>query len=170
MKKFLIIALTLAMLCSLFTVNAFAETVTTPGGSASSDVKIKLGGSVTHKYSVDIEFTGMTFTYGSGATWNPSEKKYDYTANAAWSEGSIKITNHSDMPITYEATNETEVTTYGTVKLNMANSTNTIVKCEIGGTPVPEIINVTLTGEPSLLNHTGEVKLTSITVEINTTP
>lgn len=173
MKKFLIIALTLAMLCSLFTVNAFAETVTTPGvtpgGSASSDVKIQLGGSVTNVYSVDIEFTGMTFVYGANATWNPSEKKYDYTADASWTEGSIKITNHSDLPITYKATNETEVTTYGTVKLAMTNSTNTIAKCEIGGTPVPEIINVTLTGVPSRLNHTGEVKLTSITVAISTT-
>ena len=165
MKKFLIIALTLAMLCSLFTVNAFAATVT-DGGSTSSDVKIQLGGSVNHVYSVDIEFTGMTFVYGTGATWNPSTKAYDYAENASWTTGSITITNNSDMPITYEATNEDEVTTYGNVELEMTNSTNTIVKCEIGGTPVPETIEVTLSGKPSLLNHTNAVKLTSITVAI----
>lgn len=169
MKKFLIIALTLAMLCSLFTVNAFADTITDTvkeGQSTDADVKIQLGGSITHVYSVDIEFTGMTFVYGTGATWNPTTKAYDYTDNASWTKGSIKITNNSDMPITYKATNEAVETAYGNITLEMTNSTKTIVKCEIGGTPVPETIGVTLSGKPSLLNHTNAVKLTSITVAI----
>ena len=169
MKKFLIIALTLAMLCSLFTVNAFAAPIGA-GDSTSSDVKIQLGGSVTHVYSVDIEFTGMTFVYGTGATWNPSTKGYDYAENASWTTGSITITNNSDMPITYTATNEDEVTTYGNVELEMTNANANLAKCEIGGTAPSTTISVTLTGEPSLLNHTSAVKLTSITVAIEAAP
>lgn len=165
MKKFLTIALTLAMLCSLFTVNAFAVTVG-DGGSSSSDVQIQLGGSVNHVYAVDIEFTGMTFVYGTDATWNPSTKEYDYATDASWSTGSIKITNNSDMPITYTATNEDEVTTYGNVELEMTNANANLAKCDIGGTAPSATISVTLTGKPSLLNHTNAVKLTSITVAI----
>lgn len=166
MKKFLIIALTLAMLCSLFTVNAFAAPIGA-GDSVNADVEIQLGGTINHKYSVDIEFTGMTFVYGNGATWNPVTKVYDYATDASWTEGSITVTNSSDMPIKYTATKTTEATTYGEVTLNMANATNTIVKCEINGTPASATINVTLSGKPSLLSpSSGTVKLSNITVLI----
>ena len=81
MKKKTALVLTLAMVFSLAPLSAYAETITTGGGTASHDVKATYradssGGAGGPVYSVDITWGDMAFTYTAEAgIWDPSTHK-----------------------------------------------------------------------------------------------
>ena len=110
MKKLLSLALAVLMLCTLFTVNTFAENVVIggTGGVTVEDftatdrdvtgtVSVKVT-TVTHKYSVDITYSNMDYTLPS-LTWDPSALKYVAGAGDFDDKVTITLTNYSDLPV-----------------------------------------------------------------------
>lgn len=170
MKKILAIVLC-AVLCLCMAVPAFAAG--TPeadyiGEKKGEDVKITISGDMVHVYLVDIEFTNPTFTYSSGSRWNPDTYQYEPSTGATWmGEGTVKITNHSDLPVNYTVERENVVATYGPLDIEVTDATGNIVGCNVGD--VRGIHNATatfkVTGTPTVAEITAQ-KLGEITVTI----
>ena len=105
MKKFVFILLTLALVLVMST-TAFAETIENNPGSQDIDVSAKYVDSVSAptKYSVDVTWGAMEFTYTvSGTkTWDPETHTYTASTQPAWtaSGNTITVTNHSNTDIT----------------------------------------------------------------------
>lgn len=105
MKKFVFILLTLALVLVMST-TAFAETIENNPGSQDIDVSAKYVDSVSAptKYSVDVTWGAMEFTYTvSGTkTWDPETHTYTTSTQPAWtaSGNTITVTNHSNTDIT----------------------------------------------------------------------
>ena len=105
MKKFVFILLTLALVLVMST-TAFAETIENNPGSQDIDVSAKYVDSVSAptKYSVDVTWGAMEFTYTvSGTkTWDPETHTYTASPQPAWtaSGNTITVTNHSNTDIT----------------------------------------------------------------------
>ena len=105
MKKFVFILLTLALVLVMST-TAFAETIENNPGSQDIDVSAKYVDSVSAptKYSVDVTWGAMEFTYTvSGTkTWDPETHTYTASTQSAWTAGgnTITVTNHSNTDIT----------------------------------------------------------------------
>ena len=101
MKKFFSFVMALTMTATLLCSSAFAArtALDDPGGfSSETDVQINRVGNIDHKYSVDIDFGAMEFTYtADDKVWNPTELNYDNTTdpdNVGWAgNGDITITN-----------------------------------------------------------------------------
>ena len=119
MKKLLSLALAVLMLCTLFTVNTFAENVVIggTGGVTVEDftatdrdvtgtVSVKVT-TVTHKYSVDITYSNMDYTLPS-LTWDPSALKYVAGTYDFDDKVTITLQNHSDLPVYATASFEYE--------------------------------------------------------------
>lgn len=170
MKKILAIALCV-VLCFCMAVPAFAAG--TPeaeyqGQNGQQDVNITVSGKITHVYLVDIVFTSPTFTYSTGSKWNPENYKYEPINNAEWTggEGTVKITNHSDLPINYKVEKENVVKTYGDLDIEVTGGTGKIEKCEVGMTPGQQNATATykVIGTPTVSEITaqklGEIKVT----------
>ena len=120
MKRLLSLALAVLMLCTLFTVNAFAATETVIGGprdneatgedgvtdfadhASEGDVSVKVT-TVTHKYSVDITYSDMEYTLPS-LTWDPSELEYVAGTSDFDDKVTITLQNYSDLPVYATAT------------------------------------------------------------------
>ena len=111
MKKKTALVLTLAMVFSLAPLSAYAETITTGGGTASHDVKATYradssGGAGGPVYSVDITWGDMAFTYTAEAgIWDPATHKTTGAEGGVWKvdkEGgnTITVTNHSNTDVT----------------------------------------------------------------------
>lgn len=79
-------------------------------GSTTIDVSGKFDDQTTEvdKYSVDIEWGAMQFTYSvSGTkTWNPSTHEFDFSTEDTWTPAgnTVKVTNHSSKEVTAELT------------------------------------------------------------------
>lgn len=170
MKKILAIALCV-VLCFCMAVPAFAagtEEAAFTEQSKSQDVNITVSGDITHVYLVDIEFTSPTFTYSTGSKWNPDNYKYEPITNAEWTGGvgTVKITNHSDLPINYNVEKENVVKTYGNLDIEVTGGTGTIEKCEVGTNRGDKNATATykVTGNPTVSEITaqklGEIKVT----------
>ena len=105
MKKFVFILLTLALVLVMST-TAFAETIENNPGSQDIDVSAKYVDSVSAptKYSVDVTWGAMEFTYTvSGTkTWDPETHTYTASTQPTWtaSGNTITVTNHSNTDIT----------------------------------------------------------------------
>lgn len=113
MKKKTALVLTLAMVFSLAPLSAYADMITTGGGTASHDVTATYradssggagaGGKV---YSVDITWGDMAFTYTAEAgIWDPATHKTTDAEGGVWTvdkEGgnTITVTNHSNTGVT----------------------------------------------------------------------
>lgn len=137
MKKAIISAILCVAMCLCLVLPAFAAEGQTEaeytGNTGSEDVKVTINGDVIHVYSVDIEFNVPTFTYSTGSKWDPNDYQYKPSETATWSgEGSVKITNHSDLPVSYTVEKANVVNTYGPLDIVVANGTGTIAKCEVG--------------------------------------
>ena len=135
MKKILAIALCV-VLCFCMAVPAFAagtpEAAYT-GQDRSQDVNITISGDIVHVYLVDIEFTSPAFTYSTGSKWNPENYKYEPSTGGTWDgEGTVKITNHSDLKIDYTVVKENVVNTYGPLDIEVTGGTGTVDKCNVG--------------------------------------
>ena len=170
MKKFLAIALCV-VLCLCMAVPTFAAG--TPeeeyqGQDGQQDVNISINGAVVHVYLVDIEFTNPTFTYSSGSKWNPDTYQYEPSTAATWTgTGTVKITNHSDLPVNYLVETANVVGTYGPLDIEVTGATGTIEKCEVGMTRGQQnaTATFTVTGTPTVAEITAQ-KLGEIKVSI----
>ena len=111
MKKKTALVLTLAMVFSLAPLSAYAETITTVGGTASHDVKATYradssGGAGGTVYSVDITWGDMAFTYTAEAgIWDPATHKTTDAEGGVWTVdkdggNTITVTNHSNTGVT----------------------------------------------------------------------
>lgn len=112
MKKYLSLILVLALLSSMLCMGVSAAPTTASTNVPDSipvDVTLGLTGSVAHRYSVDIEYTGeMKFTFNaSGISWEVGEKDYSYSeGNSGWTDNdqTLTIINHSDLALGYTVT------------------------------------------------------------------
>lgn len=133
-KKIFAIALAVA-LCLCMAVATFAAgtaEIDYTGDKSQADVNVSISGNVIHVYSVEIEFTATpTFTYSTGSKWDPSDYQYKpNTESATWSgAGSVKVTNHSDLPVKYAVTAENVVKTFGDLAINVVNGTGNLAAC-----------------------------------------
>ncbi len=106
MKKVITVLLSLTLLCTGITVFAEnKETVTTSEGSANFDVNATYGETVATKYSVDITWGSMEFTYNvSGKEWDPVSHTYNnpqgtWSPSTATNSNKITVTNHSNAEV-----------------------------------------------------------------------
>lgn len=170
MKKIFAIVLS-AVLCLCMAVPAFAAG--TPeaeytGQTSGQDVNITISGDMVHVYLVDIEFTNPTFTYSSGSKWNPDTYQYEPGTSATWmGEGTVKITNHSDLEVKYTVAKANVVNTYGPLDITVVDGTGTIEKCNVGDVRGSHnaTATFTVTGTPTVAEITAQ-KLGEITVKI----
>lgn len=173
-KRMFVLAmvLVLSLLCS---VSAFAAGTTEAdytGQSESQDVNITIDGQVVHVYLVDITFTPGTFTYSTGMKWDPDTYTYIPNGTPAWTgEGSVKITNHSDLPVNYTVESQNVVNTYGTLRIDVTGGTGTIEKCNVGDAPNSHNASATwkVSGTPTVSEISNQ-KLGEILVTISKTP
>lgn len=111
MKKKTALVLTLAMVFSLAPLSAYADMITTGGGTASHDVTATYradssGGAGGKVYSVDIAWGDMAFTYTAAAgTWDPANHTYTGAEGGVWTVdkdggNTITVTNHSNTDVT----------------------------------------------------------------------
>ena len=171
MKKIISLALAIVMLACLLCMPAYAERTgsDSPDQSVNAEVQVRVDeDDLLHKYSVDIDYADvMVFTYTKGGTWDP--EKYTYNdATGEWDSKTVKVTNHSDMPIKYTATATVSVSTYGNLDILISNSTGTVAACYPGvvlGSKFAEMV-LTIGGVPN--DNLGEtpVKLGNLTIAI----
>ena len=101
MMKRLLWRAVLLCLPGLLCVNAFAAQI----GSRDIDVKAKytVVSTTPASYSVDLQWTDMTFTYTREDThiWNPLTHTYKTGSRSGWDKtrGSITVTNHSNVDV-----------------------------------------------------------------------
>lgn len=164
MKKAIISAMLCVAMCLCLVLPAFAAEEVSSG---THDVNVTINGEVIHVYRVEIEFTAMAFTYSTGSKWDPDNYQYTPNGEPSWSdEGTVKITNHSDLPVNYAVTTENVVDTYGPLTLNVTGGTGTIAKCEVGTAYGSKNATVTVAveGTPTVSEITaqklGEIKVT----------
>jgi len=124
MKKILTLVIVLAMILTL-SVNVFAAEISnnqSGSNSASADVKVTVSGTSTPDavYFVVVDWSSLDFTYSLTANsgWNTDSSKDHGYANAGtggWSntEGTVTVTNHSNVGITVAAVAEAAANTYG---------------------------------------------------------
>ena len=149
MKKFVFILLTLALVLVMST-TAFAETIENNPGSQDIDVSAKYVDSVSAptKYSVDVTWGAMEFTYTvSGTkTWDPETHTYTASTQPAWtaSGNTITVTNHSNTDITASFA-FSALTAYNTVTGSFSSTSLMLPTAE--GKAVNDAV---LTGETSL--------------------
>ena len=107
MKKLISMILALALILSLSTAAFAAESGKVEESGGKADVTVTgtyvpgttASGTV---FSVDIEWSGMSFTYNAekASVWDPINHVYSETTPASWEgQGEIKVTNHSNAKI-----------------------------------------------------------------------
>lgn len=148
MKKFVSIFLTLALFLAMNT-TAFAATIESSPDSQDIDVNAKyVGGvSVPTRYSVDLTWGAMEFTYTvSGTkTWDPESHTYTTSTQPVWtaSGNTITETNHSNTDITASFA-FSALTAYNTVTGSFSSASLTLPTAE--GKAVNDAV---LTGQTS---------------------
>jgi len=171
MKKAIISVVLCVALCLCLALPAFAAEPKTEaeytGDTSTADVKVTINGDVVHTYLVDIEFTNPTFTYSTGSQWDPTDYVYKPSTTAEWKgTGSVKIVNHSDLPVNYTVAAENVSNAYGPLSIDVKNGTGTIAKCEVGMTRGEKNATATfaVSGTPTVSEITaqtlGEIKVT----------
>ena len=151
-KKKAALVLTLAMVFSLAPLSAYAETISTAGGTATHEVKAtytadSTGGAGGTVYSVDIAWGDMEFTYTEAAgVWDPVTHTITGADGGTWKANNpdggntIKVTNHSNTAVTatfsyaaafgYEGISGT----FDNASLNLATAVGTAVADAPNGT------------------------------------
>ena len=174
MKRLLATVLTALMLASLCCMSALAANgVDDPTSTTQVPVQVTMDLETNHKYLVDIDYPDpMVVTYSSSVQWDPESYSYVGKENAApdgWSDPqSIRITNHSDMPISYAASASVTNQNYGNLGINVQGGTGTIAACAPGtvrGSKFAEF-SIGITGVPSASLDGKQVTLGSIDIAI----
>lgn len=112
-------------------------------------------------------FFGMTpeeearlFAAQTGTSSKPS-------TGAEWAgEGTVKIINHSDLPVNYDITAENVTNAYGPLSINITVGTGTVDKCNVGDARGSHNATATfkVTGTPTVAEiaaqKLGEIKVT----------
>lgn len=178
MKKKTALVLTLAMVFSLAPLSAYADTITTDGGTASHDVKATYranssGGAGGTVYSVDITWGDMAFTYTAEAgIWDPKTHTTTSSTGGVWTVNNtdgdkITVTNHSNTDVTatfsYAAASDFDGIsgTFDNASLNLASAVGTAVDEAPNGTAA-----LSLSG--ALGSTTADnTKIGTITVTLN---
>lgn len=146
MKKLASVLLTLAMVLAMST-SALAATIET--GSQNIDVSAKYVDGVTtpNKYSVDVAWGAMEFTYSvSGTqTWDPATHTYTTSTTPTWAAdgNTVTVTNHSNTGITASFA-FSALTAYNTVTGSFSSTSLTLPTAE--GKAVNDAV---LTGQTS---------------------
>lgn len=76
--------------------------------NASTDIDITFNQGIEHRYAVDIVFSGVSANFGASLVWDVNTHTYvpaeadTKDKQAVTITPSIKITNHSDMPVYYK--------------------------------------------------------------------
>lgn len=178
MKKLLSMLVAAVMLCSLFTVSAFAA-VTPDGDNGTQDVYAKyVSGGYTDTYKVSLSWGSMKFDYkASGFTWDADEYKWVPDSDGGWSAAAaganeIRVTNSSSVDVTaalaFAPTSGNGVTG-GTFTSGGQSVTSVVVSDAQGGSAVTETITfmpfgaLTRTEE----NAADYVSIGKITVTLN---
>ena len=132
MKKIISVCLAVALAASMLCMNIFAAGTTSPDtlpnlvgthgenndvidgvtsfdpANASSDIDITFNQGIEHRYAVDIVFSGVSANFGAKLVWDVNTHTYvpaeadTKDKQAVTITPSIKITNHSDMPVYYK--------------------------------------------------------------------
>lgn len=175
MKKIASELLALVMVLAVNT-GAFADTIDSNPGSQDIDVNAKYedGVSAPTKYSVDVTWGAMEFTYTvSGTkTWNPATHEYDVSTSGAWTaantSNTITVTNHSNAGITASFA-FTPLDAYNTVTGAFSASSVQLPSAEGLATDAAELTgSTTLTLSGTLENTvTTMTKVGSVTVTIS---
>lgn len=174
MKRLLATALTALMLMSLCCMSALAANgVDDPTSTTQVPVEITMDLDMSHKYLVDIDYPDpMVFTYSSAVQWDPDSYSYVSKENAdadGWSNPqSIRITNHSDMPISYAASASVTNRNYGDLGISIGNGSGNIAACTPGtvrGSKFAEF-SIGITGVPSDSLDGKQVTLGSVDIAI----
>ena len=151
MKKKTALVLTLAMVFSLAPLSAYADMITTDGGTASHDVTATYradssGGAGGKVYSVDITWGDMAFTYTAEAgIWDPKTHTTTSSTGGVWTVNNtdgdkITVTNHSNTDVTatfsYAAASDFDgiTGTFDNASLNLESAVGTAVEAAPKGT------------------------------------
>lgn len=149
MKKIVTILFALVLIPAM-SITAFAATIENSSGSQDIDVSAKYVDSVSTptKYSVDVTWGAMEFTYTvSGTkTWDPETHTYTTSTQPTWtaSGNTITVTNHSNTDITASFTFSV-LDVYNTVTGSFSSTSLTLPTAE--GKAVNDAV---LTGKTSL--------------------
>ncbi len=149
MKKITTILLALALVLAM-SITAFAATIESNSGSQDIDVSAKYvdGVSAPTRYSVDVTWGAMEFTYTVSGTkvWDPETHTYTTSTQPAWtaSGNTITVTNHSNTDITASFA-FSALTAYNTVTGSFSSTSLTLPTAE--GKAVNDAV---LTGKTSL--------------------
>ena len=149
MKKIVTILFALVLILTMST-NAFAATIESNSGSQDIDVHAKYvdGVSVPTRYSVDVTWGAMEFTYTVSGTkvWHPETHTYTTSTQPTWtaSGNTITVANHSNTDITASFA-FSALTAYNTVTGSFSSTSLMLPTAE--GKAVNDAV---LTGETSL--------------------
>ena len=149
MKKIVTILFALVLILTMST-NAFAATIESNSGSQDIDVHAKYvdGVSVPTRYSVDVTWGAMEFTYTVSGTkvWDPETHTYTTSTQPTWtaSGNTITVANHSNTDITASFA-FSALTAYDTVTGSF--SSTSLMRPTAEGKAVNDAV---LTGETSL--------------------
>lgn len=166
MKKIITIALSLALLLSLST-TAFASEL---GGSQDVTAKYEQSTSEETIYNVDLNWGDLTFTYSESTekVWKPDTHTYETTTTGGWdkTESAVKVTNHSNAPVTVSMT-LTPVTGTG-VDVALTGGNATLAAGEVGNVDGAASVTgtVKISGKPNSTVTEAGIKVASITVTI----
>lgn len=178
MKKLLSMLAAAVMLCSFFTVSAFAA-VTPDGNNGTQDVYAKyVSGGYTDTYKVSLSWGSMKFNYkASDSVWDADEHKWVSDDNGEWSAAAaganeIKVTNSSSVDVTaalaFAPTSGNGVTG-GTFTSGGQTVTSVVVSDAQGGSAVTETITFMPSGALTRTNENAAdyVSIGKITVTLN---
>ena len=161
MKKLLAILLAVVMTCTLvFSVSAAdGDTSTAAGQNDSHEVKVTVNDETATVYNVDIQWTGLSFTYDySKGDWQSDSHTYANESGAwvgAASDGkvteTINVINHSNAPVTVTGEYAANGSTGVTVEVTVANgSLPTAEGVALGNlSSLTATVTVTVSGEPT---------------------
>ena len=175
MKKVLAIILALTLVMSMSATVFAADESDTVGQNGSKEIEVsaKYASSTNtpNVYSVDIEWSSMTFTYTQKdtKTWNAADHSYETASEGEWDKttATITVTNHSnvsvDVDVTYTAVENTGVS--GT----LTNASAVLDAGEEGKYDNAASVTTTLTisGTPNSTVTSDGVKVGTIKVTIS---
>lgn len=167
MRKALSIVLALAMIMSLSITALASETGVSVGDYGTDVTGTYVEGTTSSGtvFSVDITWTGMSFTYYAekAPVWNANDHTYSAAEPARWEgSGTITVTNHSNARISatpaYSA-----VTGYEAAKMTFSTASLKVSSAELAA---EQSGTITVTPSGSLPANTKDTKIGTITVTI----